>query len=165
VAQALNAPRDKINALNVWGSAELALGNSLRALELHREEEALALAVGLPDYAAGARARQANALLARGDLPGALALVEQVLAALHKLEDSAIYAPADIFLACTRVLLRAGDIRAGEVLYRAHAWLEEHLRRLHDDTHRRAFIENIPAHAALMQAWQARHSAPAASAP
>lgn len=94
-----------------------------------------------------------------GDLPGALERVEVVLTTLHHFEDGTIYfAPADIFLACSRVLLAAGDNRAGAILDRAHAWLEEHMARFDDDVQRRQFIENIPSHAALMRAWQERQT-------
>ncbi len=44
--------------------------------------------------------------------------------------------------------------RAGTILDRAHAWLEEHMARFDDDVLRRQFIENIPSHAALMRVWQ-----------
>mgnify|MGYP000889895304 CR=1 FL=1 len=93
------------------------------------------------------------------DLPGALERVEIVLATLHQFEDGTIYfAPADIFLACSRVLLAAGDARAPTILDKAHAWLEEHVARFDDDALRRQFIENIPSHAALMRAWQERQT-------
>jgi tetratricopeptide (TPR) repeat protein len=156
-AQALNAPRDTIDALNVWGSAELALGHASDALELHRQEEGLAIEAGLADYAAGARARQASALLALGDLAGAVQCIQLVLETQEQWANSVNYAPADIFLACVRVLLQAEDPRADQVLARAHDWLQQHLARLNDEMRRHAFIEHIPAHAALMQVWEARH--------
>jgi class 3 adenylate cyclase/predicted ATPase len=159
VAEELDAPRDKINALNAWGSAHLALGEAAAALDLHRQEEQLAYEKGLPDYVAGAVARQALAYLALGDLARATERVEAILATLPQLEGSTIYAPADIYLACCRVLLAAGDGRADAVLARAYNWLQEHLAKLDDENSKRAFIENIPAHAALMQAWQERQIA------
>ena len=159
IAQELDAPRDRINALNAWGSALIASGSPQEALVLHRQEEAEARAANLPDYAAAAIAHQANVLLALGDLQGALERVEMVLTTLHQFEAGTIYfAPADIFLACSRVLLAAGDYRADAILDRAHAWLEEHMARFDDDVLRRQFIENIPSHAALMRAWQERQT-------
>jgi tetratricopeptide (TPR) repeat protein len=156
LARELNAPRDEINALNALGSACLALGEATQALEIHQSEEALSIQVGLRDYAAGATARQALALLLLGELPRALERVDTVLAVLDQLGSSSIYAPADIFLACSRVLLAAGDSRVDLILNKAHAWLQEHLDRLGADEHRRSFIDNIPAHAELMRAWQGR---------
>ncbi len=85
--------------------------------------------------------------------------IEDVLATLHQFEDGTIYfAPADIFLACSRVLLQAGDPRASAILDKAHAWLAEHMARFEDDALRRQFIENIPTHAALMRAWQEKQT-------
>ncbi|MFN8467870.1 MAG: adenylate/guanylate cyclase domain-containing protein [Caldilineaceae bacterium] len=159
IAQELDAPRDQINALNAWGSALLAGGSPHEALAIYRQEEVMARAAELPDYAAAAIAHQANALLALDDLPGAMERVEVVLATLHQFEGGTIYfAPADIFLACSRVLLQAGDPRAPVILGKAHAWLEEHMARFEDDALRRQFIENIPTHAALMRAWQEKQT-------
>jgi hypothetical protein len=159
VAQELNAPRDMIDALSVWGNAELALQRPQKALELHRQEEALAQDAGLADYAAGARARQANALLALGNLPGACARIELVLQEARQWANSVNYAPADIYLACVQVLQAAADPRANAMLDEAHAWLQDHLARLSDEARRRAFIEQIPTHAALLRAWEARRTA------
>lgn len=162
LATELGAQRDAINALNALGSAYLELGDAADALAVHRREEALATEAGLPDYAAGAVARQALALLALGDLAQAKERVEIVLEVLHKLTPNSIYAPPDLFLACARVLAAANDARLDDVLDLAHAWLQERLERLSDATHRAAFIDNIPAHAELMQAWRSRRQAAAA---
>jgi tetratricopeptide (TPR) repeat protein len=156
LARYLNAPRDEINALSSLGSAYLALGEAGEALRIHQSEETLAAQMGLHDYAAGATARQALALLTLGELPKALERVDAVLSVLDQLGSSSIYAPADIYLACSRVLLAVGDPRVDIILNKAHGWLQEHLQRLGADEHRRSFIENIPAHAELMRAWQGR---------
>lgn len=154
LAQELGAQRDRINALDALGAALLALGDARTALAVHREEQQLAVQEGLPNYAVSAVARQAEALLALGDLPRALAQVETVLAHLDQLSPNSTYSPTDVFYACSRVLQAAGDPRLDDVLEQAHAWLQSHLLRLEDEAHRRAFIDNVPARAALMRAWQ-----------
>jgi predicted ATPase/class 3 adenylate cyclase len=156
LARDLNAPRDEINALNALGCAYLALGEAGQALQIHQIEETLSEQLGLHDYAAGATARQALSLLMLGDLSGALERAGAVLAVIDQLDSSSIYAPADIYLACSRVLLAVGDPRIDTVLTKAHAWLQQHLDRLGAEEYRRSFIDNIPAHAELMQAWQGR---------
>jgi predicted ATPase len=156
LALELGAQRDRINALDALGAAYLALGDPQAALATHREEEQLARQEELPNYAVNAIAHQAKALLALGDLPGALALVETVLAHLDRLAPNSTYSPTDVFYACSQVLAAAGDLRYDLVLEQAHAWVQSHLDRLEDEAHRRAFIDNVPARAALMAAWQER---------
>jgi predicted ATPase len=154
LALELGAQRDVINALDALGVALLALGDPSAALDVHRQEEELSIQENLADYAVNAAGRQAIAYLALGNLPQAMQKIETVLAGLERLAPNSIYAPADVFLACSQVLAAAGDPRHTTVLEQAHAWLQGHLERLGDEAHRRAFIDNIPAHAALMQAWQ-----------
>jgi class 3 adenylate cyclase/predicted ATPase len=156
LALELGAQRDRVNALDALGAAYLALGDAAAALAAHREEEALAQQEGLPDYALAASARQAEALLALGNLPAALARVEIVLAGLDRLTPSATTTPAEVFWACCQVLAAAGDPRYPAVLAQAHAWLQSQLARLEDTAHRVAFIDNVPARAALMRAWGER---------
>ena len=57
---------------------------------------------------------------------------------------------------CSQVLAAAGDPRLDRVLELAHGWLQSHLDRMDQEQHRRAFIDNVPVHAALMRAWQSR---------
>jgi ATP/maltotriose-dependent transcriptional regulator MalT len=156
LAQELGAQRDRINALEMLGAACLALGDAERALAAHREEEELARQEGQENYAISAIAHQAKALLALGELPQALALIEGVLERLPQLSPNSTYSPTDVFYACSQVLAAAGDARLDGVLDQAHAYLQGHLERLEAPEHRRAFIENVPARAALMQAWESR---------
>lgn len=154
LALELGAQRDVINALDALGAALLGLNDPAAALAVHQQEEEFAVREGLADYAVNAAARQAMAYMALDALPQALQKVDRVLAGLERLAPNSIYAPADVFLACSQVLAAAGDPRLGMVLEQAHTWLQAHLDRLDDEVYRRLFIDNIPAHAALMRAWQ-----------
>jgi hypothetical protein len=58
------------------------------------------------------------------------------------------------YLTGYRVLQAASDPRAGQVIQTAYQVLEERASRL-DGELRRAFLENIPAHRELLQAWEA----------
>jgi hypothetical protein len=58
-------------------------------------------------------------------------------------------------LSSYQVLRAAGDARAGNVLASAHGLLQERASRIADQSARRAFLEQVPSHRALAEAWAA----------
>ena len=56
---------------------------------------------------------------------------------------------------CHRVLARAGDPRAAEMLTSAHAELQARVATISDAALRESFVGNVPHHRAIDDAWSA----------
>ncbi len=61
--------------------------------------------------------------------------------------------PFYIYLTCLRVLAATHDARALSLLQTAHALLERYANRITDARLRRSFLENVPIHQALWEAY------------
>ncbi|HEY3232977.1 MAG TPA: tetratricopeptide repeat protein [Roseiflexaceae bacterium] len=99
--------------------------------------------------------------LAQGDLAGALAHVEAILA--YQAAGGALARddyPLRVALICVQVLQAAGDVRATGVLAAAHATLQEQAARMPDEAVRRMFLYNVPWHRAIVTAWAAGQGKP-----
>jgi predicted ATPase/class 3 adenylate cyclase len=141
------------------GDAELALGSLSAAAAAFDRAGSVAHAIGLPfqhDVTAG-RARVA---LAIGDVAQAMGWTEAVLAHLAGggTLDASLSA-ALIGLTCYRVLMRAGDSRAGAVLARAHDELQSRAVAITDAALRQSFLSNVPENRELLAAWALNHGA------
>lgn len=66
--------------------------------------------------------------------------------------------PLRISLTCYQVLQATGDLRAAEVLATAHATLTEQAAKISDAQMRRSFLENVPYHRAIAEAWAAQQA-------
>ena len=62
-------------------------------------------------------------------------------------------------LSCCRVLERAGDARALDVLAAAHTALQARAASFGDAELRRSFLANVPEHNAIVAAWTAYQAA------
>jgi len=97
----------------------------------------------------------ARVSLAQGDPAGALAHVGEILdymedhpALLGTLE------PLRIYSTCYRVLLANGDPRAEEILHAAYHLLQERAAAIEDQSLRRSYLENVPAHREIVATWK-----------
>lgn len=142
----------------VAGHAELGLGRLDAARLAYTESRDLLQALNL-------RAQQvldpvsglARVELAAGNLPAALAQVELLLA--HQQAGGTFDGteePLLLPLTCWRVLHAAGDARADTVLAAAMAELRTQAERIDDMPSRQAFLDRVPHHREIMQAWQQR---------
>jgi class 3 adenylate cyclase/tetratricopeptide (TPR) repeat protein len=147
-------------ALLVAGHAELGLGRLDAAREAYTASRDRLQALNL-------RAQQvldpvsglARVALAAGDVPGALAQVELLLA--HQAAGGSFDGteePLLLPLTCWRVLQAAGDARADAVLAAAMAELRKQAERINDEAARQDFLNRVPHHCEIVQAWQARQS-------
>ncbi len=122
--------------LGDWAAAGTAYR---RALEIRRQ-------MGQANLAVGPLAGLAHVALGQGDLGQAQAYVEEVLSHLQSHAPDGIAEPLRVYLTCSRVLRASGDPRAGAVLETAYRLLQEQAGQIADETQRRAFLENVPAH-------------------
>jgi hypothetical protein len=97
----------------------------------------------------------ARGLQVQGDLPGALAQVDLVLAHLEAGMLDGAEAPMRAYLVCIEVLRVARDERAAALLERAHAELLAQAARL-DEADRPRFLQQVPWHQMIVAAWQAQ---------
>ena len=59
--------------------------------------------------------------------------------------------PIRVYLTCYRVLHANQDPRAQVLLTTAHSLLQQQAAKIEDETLRRSFLENVPAHSAIMR--------------
>ncbi len=96
----------------------------------------------------------ASAALALGDRAAAQRYARNALAALEAAGEDAVEYPAQVYWQCYQVL-RAEDVAdpaARQALERGRAWIQRQAARIHDDTLRASFLQNVPFNAALRTA-------------
>jgi class 3 adenylate cyclase len=136
------------------GEAELARGDLLAAGEAFERAGTIARAIdhGVEHDATGGLARVA---LERGEVDRAMAIAESLLA---HVAGGGTFEGADprlVRYTAQRVLARAGDARASEMLAQVHAELDARASTIGDLALRRSFLENVPHHRAIVAAWRA----------
>ena len=92
----------------------------------------------------------------RGNLPGAVALIEPIVPLLMVRAPEGTDEPFEMCLTCYRILAACGDQRAGALLGAANAQLEELAGKITDRQIRHSFWQAAPAHRQLRALWQAR---------
>ena len=151
-------------ALRGLGNAELALGRHAAAATAYERSRAVALAMALDSVDTdGATAGMAQAALARGDVAGALLVVEGLL--VHLADAGTLDGTAAqqvIRLTCHRVLARVGDPRAADLLAAAHTELQAQAGAIADAALRHSFLNNIPDHREIVVTWQKSQATPQA---
>ena len=152
ISIAVEDRRTQVFAMCALGNAELAAGRPSQAAEAFERARATALEVASPtrhDACAGL----ARAALARDDLPGALAWVDELAPCLSDADELAgAEQPRLIEWTCHQVFARAGDARAATVLAAARAALDLRAASLTDAALRAAFLHQVPEHRAIMVA-------------
>ncbi len=154
-AQATSSRDLEAALIVVQGDAQLSLDRPIEArasyrcaLDLYRE---LGGARGSLEPVAGL----ARAAAVLGDIDEGLARVAEIEA---RIDAGEIVNEAPTLLwACHTVLLAAGAPRASAVLSRAHSLLAQRAELL-DEADRRSFLDNVPAHRAIMTARAASAS-------
>lgn len=135
------------NALAIlerWGEAATAYTNALQ----HYQE------LDIQPVVAEAQAGLARAALAHSDQAAALAWVEKSLSILAEYPTFGLDEPFQIYLTCYHVLTANADPRAVPILQRGITELLHYADQITDRDLRRSFLENVPTHQALYQAYQ-----------
>jgi predicted ATPase len=137
--------------LATWGRLEQATLAYTQALEIGR-------GLGYRYLAIDSTADLARVALSAGDLPQAMAYAATALDYLAERAPDWLEEPIRIFLTCYEALRATSDRRADEVLDLGHALLLERAAQFDDEERRRRYLENVPAHRALLAAWEDRRS-------
>jgi hypothetical protein len=101
----------------------------------------------------------ARVALAQNDLPEAQTQIEAILNHLKTGTLDGTDDPFQVYLTCYRVLSAGRDDRALSVLSAGCDQLQKRATQLEDESRRAMFLENVPAHRALMAAWAGQSSA------
>jgi adenylate cyclase len=140
------------HALTGLGQARARLGRLDEAREVLEEAIALRSELGQTDLLMESRAALAAVDLASGDVAGAEADVEPVVAYLDDDgEASGLEMPFLLLQTCIRVLQAAHDSRAGRLVARAYALLQEQAARLPDEAARQLFLHSTPWNREIVQ--------------
>jgi tetratricopeptide (TPR) repeat protein len=137
--------------LATWGRLEQARLAYTQALEIGH-------GLGYLHLAIDPTADLARVALSAGDLPQAMAYAATALDYLAARASDWLEEPIRIFLTCHEALRATSDRRADEVLDLGHALLLERAAQFDDGERRRRYLENVPAHRALLAAWEERRS-------
>jgi tetratricopeptide (TPR) repeat protein len=141
-------------ALTWLGDSSARLGQLDDAVEYLQQALYLRQELEQEQLIVESRACLARVRLARGELVEAQREVDHILAHLDSgkgLEGTD--APFLIHLTCILVLQTTKDTRAGEVLERAHRFLQELATRFPDNATRRSVLERVPWHHDIESAW------------
>jgi tetratricopeptide (TPR) repeat protein len=155
LARAINDRNTLAYALTLAGHALAALARPAEAGAAYREALELRAALAQPNLAAEAQAGLARLALAGGELPAALTQVEEILRQLDGRAIEGVDEPFRVYLSCYQVLRAAGDSRAGDSLEAAYMLLRQRADRVAGSGARRDFLERVPSHRALAEAWGA----------
>ena len=90
--------------------------------------------------------------LLRGDRVRARVSIEKLLERVAQLGCDGLVTPLEVWLVCYRVLAANNDPRAHTVHERALAVLHEQAGWIDEPDERRVFLENVPAHHAILAA-------------
>jgi tetratricopeptide (TPR) repeat protein len=128
--------------LGRWDEAVRAYQDALDARS-DQEWQSLDALAGLADVA-----------LQRGDPAQAMGYIEPILAYLSQQGIQGLDNPLLIYWICYRVLRSAQDPRGQEILTIAVRTLQAKADALDDPAIKQSFLENVPANAALLDAWK-----------
>ncbi|MBN1260632.1 MAG: tetratricopeptide repeat protein [Anaerolineae bacterium] len=73
-------------------------------------------------------------------------------------ELTGTHEPGRVYLTCYRALCDVQDERAASLLDAAQTWLQNRAARIQDPLHKQSFLQGIPAHKALRDAFHREHN-------
>ena len=158
LARELGARPEQAAALTVIGHAQAARGDADAAAAAYTAALDIRGELKQPHLATEPRAGLARLALAQGQADAALAQIEPILAHLADGNLRGTAEPFRVELACYEALLATNDPRATAFLAEAYSRLEARAAQISSDSERQTFLEAIPSHHALVQAWQAAQS-------
>ena len=155
LGQAGSPPDVQAYALIGIGHAQRQLGQLAAATAAYQQALDLYTTIQRSDLAAEAQAGLALIAQQQGDLPQALDLVEAVLAQLAQQPLSGQDEPFFLYLSCYQLLAAVQDPRAAASLQQGYAILQRYAEQITTDALRQSFLENVPVHRTLQQAYTA----------
>lgn len=155
IGQTHGLPDMQAYALIGIGHAQRQLGQVAAATTAYQQAFDLYTAIQRPDLAAEAQAGLALLAQQQGDQPRALSLVQAVLAQLAAQPISGQDEPFFLYLTGYQLLAAAQDPRAPTILQQSYTLLQRYAEAITTDALRQSFLENVPVHRALQQAYTA----------
>lgn len=140
-------------ALDLLGEALMTSEQWQAARERYLQALALREERGPALFVLQARAGLAQAALRQKQLVQAQAYVTEVLTLLQTQEPEERRLSLSIYWTCYQVLQASNDPRAEAMLDRAHTLLQERASLIGDDAMRRAFLESVPLHQTIREAY------------
>ncbi|MCK6626235.1 MAG: tetratricopeptide repeat protein [Anaerolineae bacterium] len=153
IGQKVGSPDIRASALTHQGHAQAALGRPSGAAESYHQALTLRQEIGQLHFAREILAALSRTSLAQGNLVQAQAYAAELLPQLEIEHLYGMREPFRVYLTCYLVLQASHDPRAEEVLATAYRLLQERAAEIVDEQLRRFFLENIPAHREIMQAF------------
>ncbi|RIK39407.1 MAG: hypothetical protein DCC55_18250 [Chloroflexi bacterium] len=141
--------------LSKVGRAALILGRLEEATVAYEQALAIRTELQQPTQRMEALAGLADVALAQGDPARALSHIEPILAHLETGSLEGVLDPIEIYLTVYETLRANGDERATPLLATAHDLLQQRASQIGDDALRRSFLENVPSHRRLVEAFAA----------
>jgi tetratricopeptide (TPR) repeat protein len=144
------------------GFAWMGLGHAFwglealdRAHEAYHESITLWRELGQEHLVVEPLAGLARVALAFGKTDQAQEQIEEILGIIGNCEHlDGLIDPFHICLTCFQVLRAIDDRRALDILRHAHQQLQERAARISDEELRRSFLENVPSHREVTNAWE-----------
>jgi predicted ATPase len=153
IGQTRSLPDVQAYTLIGMGHTQTQLGQLTAAKSAYQQAFELYTAIGRPDMAAEAQAGLAAIAQQQGDHEQALSLVEALLAQLAEQPTAGQDEPFFLYLTCYQVLATTQDRRAPAILQQGYMLLQRYAEQITDVALRQSFLENVPVHQALSQAY------------
>jgi tetratricopeptide (TPR) repeat protein len=153
LADGLGNRRPQGEFLNLLGRALVGLGDLTEAMAACQRALTLCRESGQIHHAMESLAGLAEIALAQGDLSGAQAYVEEILAQIEKYKLD-LLEPLRVYLTCYRVLNANQNSRAQDILATAHCLLQERVSKIADRNLRRLFLENVTVHREIRREFE-----------
>jgi tetratricopeptide (TPR) repeat protein len=147
-------------ALRLLGHALAGLGRLESAAVIYQQVLELDRTFGYPRLVLQTMADLARVALQQDDQDRAITYVVTMLDGLQDYSLAGLEEPAQAYLTCYEVLRAGRDPRAEEWLEAAHTMLTERAAQC-TPARRRLFLENFPAHRALLRLWEGSRAAQA----
>ena len=154
IAKELKLKLEQTRALTILGHIQREQDQLDDASTIYQQAFDLALELNLQHFAKQAQTGLAAIALRRGNLPAALAPLDEIL---HYLETHPLSTMDEIFwmyLTCYRILQAADDPRAHPTLAVAHRYLQTIAAEINDESLRVSFLQNVRANREIIEAWE-----------
>lgn len=144
-------------SLTCLGHAYFQSGNLRGAKDAYQAALSIRRALDQPNLATEPLAGLARISLALSQLPAARAYLDEILEFLEgggSLDGTD--EPLRVYLTCYQILSAVQDVRADQILETAYQLLRRRAGLIPEGSQRRAFLENIPYHQDILNAWESR---------
>ena len=129
-------------------------GDYVAAQQRNNEANGTFIKLGVPGYAADARAGMARCALALGDREAASRHAEDVWAHLQGNGSRGMEFPINGYLTCVQVFKGLGQLeKSHTALEQGYQELHQRANKISDPHWRSSYLENIPEHQAILDAW------------